>query len=468
MLTLLLLASSLCATAQRPGPGPDDPKELNTFVDSLMKAEMAKEGIPGAAFVFVKGGRVVMIRGYGVSSVEHQKLVIPETTIFRIGSISKVFTATGVVQLADRGFVDMNADVNKYLKKVHVPEGFGAPVTVEELLDHTAGLDEIRPGTQAENAESVMSLSEFLAQRLVRVRTPGQTISYSTYGITLAGEMIEEVSGRSFEEYLRREIWSPLDMSRTNITVPPELQGSVATGYDRSNGALVPATWEWYHTTPASSVNSTAADMAKFMIAQLQLGRLGDTRIMSERAAAYMQRQHATMHPLLPGFALGFYEDYVGSLRVLEHGGQVAGFSSQLVLIPEDDAGFFIVSHLENGHLRDELKDVFLRRYYPKARMRMAVPSLNTGFAERANQYVGRYAPITSCHSCRPRSVPMILTVAIAPDGSLSIGGNRWIETAPDLFVRHDGSGYVYFRRDRTGRVTEMFPGSFWSFERLP
>ncbi len=466
--SLLLLAYSASAGAPGDAPGPRDPKELGAFVDSLVKAEMAKEGIPGAAFVFVRDGRILIMRGYGLASVEDHKPVVPESTIFRIGSISKVFTAAAMVQLADRGLVDMNADVNRYLKRLRVADAFGAPVTVEQLLDHTAGFDEIRPGTQAANAEAVMSLADFLGSRLVRVREPGRTISYSTYGVTLAGEMIEEISGRSFEEHLRREIWSPLGMSRTSITVPQSLQASVATGYELADGAPVPATWEWYHTTPASSVNSTAADMANFMIAQLQLGRLGDTRIMSERAVAYMQRQHVTMHPLLPGFALGFYEDYVGSLRVIEHGGQVAGFSSQMVLIPEDNAGFFVVSHLENGRLRDELKDALLRRYYPKARLRLPVPPSPAGFAERATQYVGRYAPITSCHSCNPRSVPMVLDVALSPDGTLSIFGNRWIETAPDLFLRHDGTGYIYFRRDRTGKVTEMFPGGFWSFERLP
>src|SRR6185503_2309782 len=266
--SLLLVALSSHGIAQNVTPGPGDPKELQNFVDSLIKAEMAKERIPGAAFVFVKDGRVITIRGYGFANVERFTPVVPESTIFRIGSISKVFTATAVVQLADRGLVDMNADVNKYLKKIHVPDAFGAPVTVEQLLDHTAGFDEIRPGTQAENAQSVVSLPEFLGPRLVRVRAPGRTISYSTYGVTLAGEMIEEITGHSFEEHLRREIWSPLGMSRTNITIPAALQANVATGYELENGSLVPAAWEWYHTTPASSVNSTTADMGRFMIAQ--------------------------------------------------------------------------------------------------------------------------------------------------------------------------------------------------------
>ncbi|HEX6628909.1 MAG TPA: hypothetical protein VF105_13235, partial [Gemmatimonadaceae bacterium] len=177
---------------------------------------------------------------------------------------------------------------------------------------------------------------------------------------------------------------------------------------------------------------------------------------------------HVTMHPLIPGFALGFYEDYVGSLRVIEHGGQVAGFSSQMVLIPEDNAGFFVVSQFENAHLRDELKYALLRRYYPKARLRLTVPSPRAGIDERATQYVGRYASITSCHTCIPRSVPGVLEVTAGADGSLSFAGNRWVEFAPDLFVQYEGTGYIYFRRDSAGKVAEVFPGSFWSFERLP
>ena len=110
--SLLLVALSSHGSAQNVTPGPGDPKELQNFVDSLIKAEMAKERIPGAAFVFVKDGRVIMIRGYGLAKVESFTPVVPESTIFRIGSISKVFTATAVVQLADRGLVDMNADVN--------------------------------------------------------------------------------------------------------------------------------------------------------------------------------------------------------------------------------------------------------------------------------------------------------------------------------------------------------------------
>lgn len=452
--------------SQASAQGPTTSRELGTFVDSVIRDGMARERIPGAVFFFVKDGRVLLMKGYGVADVERRRPVVPESTIWRVGSISKVFTSVALVQLADRGRLAMNEDVNRYLRRVRVPEAYGEPVTAEQLLAHTAGFDEIRPGTQATTAAGVLPLAEFLRPRLARVRPPGRTISYSTYGITLAGELVEELSGLPFEEYMARSVWRPLGMSRTSITVPSAHAASVAVGYELRGDSLVPQPWEWYHTTPASSVNSTARDMARFAIALLGGGAIDGRRIVSERAVQYMQRQHATMHPRLPGFALGFYEDYVGTLRVLEHGGNMAGFSSLLVLIPEANAALFVANHREPSTLRDAVKEAVLARYYPGARQRHPVPT-PTGDAERLARFAGRYAPTLSCHTCNPRRVPYVLTVTANGDGTLGFTGKRWLEAEPLLFVREDGTGHIAFRADSSGSVTHLFAGGFWSFERL-
>src|SRR4029453_1447890 len=123
---------------------------------------MEKEHIPGAVFIFVKDVRVFFSKGYGFANLERQQRVVPERTIFRIGSISKVFTANAVVQLADRGKINLQTDVNRYLNKLKVPATYPEPVTAAHLLTHTAGFDEIRPGTQGPSAESVLPLADFL------------------------------------------------------------------------------------------------------------------------------------------------------------------------------------------------------------------------------------------------------------------------------------------------------------------
>jgi hypothetical protein len=180
-----------------------------------------------------------------------------------------------------------------------------------------------------------------------------------------------------------------------------------------------------------------------------------------------MLRRQASPHPLVGGVTLGWWEDYVGRLRVVEHGGNVAGFSSQLTLVPSENAGFFVVSQIEGARLRDNLRDALLKRLYPDARARRPVPAPPADFAARAAAYTGRYAPSTSCHSCTPRSVPYILPVTLR-DNALVLTGRRWIEVVPLLFVREDGSGYIVFRTDSAGRVNGMSVGSFWGFERLP
>src|SRR4030095_14234372 len=138
------------------------PDELAAFIDSYMNTTMERERIPGAGFVFVQNGRVVLARGYGFANINNQRRVIPDQTIWRVGSISKVFTATAVMQLVDRGKVELDAPVERYVHRVAIPRNYPAPVTIRQLLDHTAGFDEIRPGTQAATHDDLLPLDKFL------------------------------------------------------------------------------------------------------------------------------------------------------------------------------------------------------------------------------------------------------------------------------------------------------------------
>src|SRR5688500_11495053 len=268
-----------------------DSVAMAALVDSFMTARMARDRIPGAGFVFVQNGRVTLIRGYGLANVARQRPVLPASTLWRGGSISKVFTATAVMQLVDRGALALDAPIDSYVRRVAIPRTYPDPVTVRQLLNHTAGFDEIRPGTQAATRDDLLPLDQFLNGRLVRVRPPGRTIAYSTYGITLAGEMIEEVSRVTYENFLQRNIWGPLGMRRSGIDVPISLQDEVAMGYEISGDSLVSQRWEWYHTAPASSINATVADIGRFLIAQLPAAAGTATRILSDSALREMQRQ---------------------------------------------------------------------------------------------------------------------------------------------------------------------------------
>jgi CubicO group peptidase (beta-lactamase class C family) len=445
-----------------------DTIKLAAFVDSFMTARMISDRIPGAGFVFVENGRVSLIRGYGLANVAQQRRVLAESTIWRVGSISKVFTATAVMRLVDRGAVQLDAPIDRYVRRVPIPRTYPDPVTVRQLLNHTAGFDEIRPGTQAPTRDGLLPLDRFLNDRLVRVRPPGRTTAYSTYGITLAGEMVEEVSGVNFESFLRRNLWEPLGMRRTWIDVPDTLRGDLAMGYELTRDSLVAQPWEWYHTAPASSSNATIADMGRFLIAQLQPAGVAAARILSDRALREMHRQQVTMHPSIPGYALGFNEDYVGDLRVLEHGGNVAGFSALMVLIPSEGAGFFVVNHFEGSRLRDDLKWLLLERFFPSAKQRRQVPATLPPVEKvRPERFAGRYIPLTSCFSCQPVRAGSVMAVTAHADGTLEFAGGRWIAVDSLRFVRANGSGHIVFRADSTGTIRELFAGGPWAWQKV-
>ena len=445
-----------------------DPVALAAFVDSFMTARMVSDRIPGAGFVFVQNGRVLMIRGYGLANAAQQRPVLPESTIWRVGSISKVFTATAVMQLVDRGAVKLDAPIDSYVRRVAIPRTYPDPVTVRQLLNHTAGFDEVRPGTQAQTRDGLLPLDRFLTDRLVRVRPPGRTTAYSTYGITLAGEMIEEVSGVTYENFLQRNIWEPLGMRRSGIDVPSTLQGDVAMGYEISGDSLVSQPWEWYHTAPASSINATVADMGHFLIAHLPRAGPAAARVLSDSALTEMHRQQITMHSSIPGYALGFNEDHVGDLRVLEHGGNMAGFSALMVLIPRENAGFFVVNHFEGSRLRDDLKWLLLERFFPSAKQRRHVPTTLPPVEQvRPERFAGRYIPLWSCFSCQPIRAASVMPVTAQADGTLGFAGGRWISVDSLRFVRENGSGYIIFRNDSTGAVRELFAGGSWAWQKV-
>jgi CubicO group peptidase (beta-lactamase class C family) len=256
-------------------------------------------------------------------------------------------------------------------------------------------------------------------------------------------------------------------MVRTNITVPDSLRADLAQGYEYDAGANKLGEWEWYHTTPASSINASASDMGRFIIAHLQNGRLGNVRIMSEAAARDMHRRHFSSDPELPGFALGFYEGFVNGERLLEHGGNVEGFSAQLTLIPERGIGFFIASQHEPAHLRDVVQAALLDHLFPKKTT--PAPVAMPGYRERAARFAGTYEVNQFCHSCGAgRREYYRIEVKANPDGTISITGNPqpFVEVRP-LFFQSATGAKAAFKTDSTGRINMLAGDSWMVFEKI-
>jgi CubicO group peptidase (beta-lactamase class C family) len=443
-----------------------DSGELSAFLAPVFAEGMEREHIPGAVFVFMADGRVVLAKGYGLADVASRRPVDPATTLFPIASISKLFTATAVMQLADRGQLDLHKDVNEYLKSARVPPTYPEPITAANLLAHTAGLDEL-PGRRVRSRADVVPLGRFLSNRLVRVHSPGEVTSYSSYGIALAGLLVEDVTRTPFEDYLARHIWQPLGMARTFITVPDSLARSLATAYEVDNGTATAVPHELYQTPPTSSIVSTAPDMARFMIAHLQGGRYERGRILSDSAVELMHRQHSTMHPRIPGWAYGFQLDDANGRRILEHGGDIGGFSSLLVLLPDEGAGFFVAHHVEGANLRFDLKKRILDQFFPDRRpVRPTAPWAQQ--ADRLRHFAGMYRANIFCHSC-PKGEQNVqdFDVGANNDGTITVWDQRWVPVDSLYFASEDGRRHIGFAQDPRGRITALTGGSWRVLERI-
>jgi hypothetical protein len=212
---------------------------------------------------------------------------------------------------------------------------------------------------------------------------------------------------------------------------------------------------------------STLPDMARFMIAHLHRGRYGDTRMLSEPAATQMQQQAATMHSRIPGWALGFQVDDVNGRRIIEHGGDIGGFSALMTLLPDEDVGIFVVHHLEGTNLRFEIRRAILDRVFPDRRP-VSIPTPRPEHAGRLARFAGTYRASTYCHTCRSGGVPIQdFEVRANPDGTITAWDDRWIEVSPLYFVRADGRARLGFAADSAGRIIALTRGSWRVLERV-
>lgn len=466
---LVWFCSSLPVSApgrSQPIAGPTDPKELADILDKLFAAQMPKLRIPGAVFVFVKDGKVLFAKGYGYADLEKKRPVNPEKTLFRVGSVSKLLTATAVMQLAEQGKLNLDEGVNRYLTLFKLPNNFSRPVTTANLLTHTGGFDECYLGMDARTERDIIPLGPYLAKRLPpRVMPPGEFVSYSNYGMALAGYLVEVLSGDLYAQYVEDNILRPLGMHRSSLSAPAHLAPDIAVGYEYRRGTYVPLPFDYTNLGPAGALNATALDMARFMLAHLQGGRYEAARILQQDTAEQMHRQHFTHHPRMPGVTYGFFERFQNGQRLISHEGDLPGFASMLLLQPDKKLGFFVSYNNDQVMLREELVRKFLEHYEPAdAKRKTARPGIN--FPGRLDRFAGSYRWNRYSRRTLEKILALFLEfrVTAAGDGMLTLHypkaalkPARWARVEAMLFKEVKGEGALAFREAANGRITHMF-----------
>ncbi len=444
------------------GAAPLTAADLGPFLDGLVPNQIKRENIAGAVVLVVKDGQVLYAKGYGYADVDKKIPVTPDT-LFRPGSISKLFTWTAVMQQVQAGKIDLHADINQYLD-FKIPATFPHPITMWNLMTHTAGFEEAIKDLIITDPKGVVSLRNYLITHMPeRVYPPGTTPAYSNYGATLAGYIVQRVSGMPFDDYVEKNIFAPLGMTHTTFVqpLPANLQPLMSQGY--ALGTDPPKPYELIGAPPAGSSATSADDISHFMIAHLQGGTYNGATILSPATTALMHSPQFAVDPPLPHMALGFYEETRNGHRIIGHGGDTQWFHSDLHLIQDQNLGFF-VSYNSSGRgeidPRGELFHAFLNRYFPYTPPAEAKQADAVHDAQLvAGDYITSRRPVTNIMSF----FGFITNLKVSPgkNGTISVNEFKnmnqvpktFVEIGPLLYREKDGQDLVGFTRDSQNRL---------------
>ncbi len=367
-------------------------QELETWLDQFMAEEMEKLHIPGVTFSVVQNGEVLFAKGYGYADLEQKIPVVADRTLFRVGSISKLFTATAIMQLLEQELLNLDDDVNQYLPNFQLKNNYPQPVTIANLLTHTAGFDERLIGVGALETKDIIPLGEYLAAKMpARILNPGREIIYSNHGYALLGYIVEVIAGMPFSQYIDENILQPLEMNHSSFALPSHLESNLALSYRYKEKQKTYQALPLKHiqVPPAGALNATATDIANFALAHLQDGRFKSQRILATTTAQLMQQQKFTHDSRLPGMCLGFMELTQNKQRGISHGGSIYGFRSLLHLFPQHNLGLFI-SDNGGSNLSGELLKKFSDRYFPIPKNPVSAP-LSPENRQKLLRYQGSY-----------------------------------------------------------------------------
>ena len=469
--------------------GPTDRAEMGAFMDKELAKEMEKHHIAGAAVSVVKDGKLFFIKGYGSADLKNHIPVDPEQTNFRTGSIAKLFTWTAVMQLAEQGKLDLNADVNDYLD-FRIQDTYPQPITLKDLMTHTSGFESLYYERFAKDPNELQPPREWLISHMpARVRPPGEVAAYSDYGAALAGYIVARVSGEPYDRYIQEHILNPLGMAHTTAQpmMPPDIRAHTSKGYvyedgafkefpDTSGMALEYADMGQPALVPAGDMQASATDMARFMIAQLQDGRHGDANTAGARILkeSTLRRVHGTLYtpdPRILGTAYGFFDFSDNGQKTIGHSGGSDPIFTLLLLLPEQNLGVFVAYNSQGGEdlINQHLgfQRAFFDHYYPAPALKPIQPPAD--FAERAGQFVGTYQITGGVPGTSKTTIEKVGGLLGIPRVEISDGGDgtllfknpwaewRFAEVAPLYFRQVDGRFHILFREDDQGRITHMF-----------
>jgi CubicO group peptidase (beta-lactamase class C family) len=450
--------------------------DLQAFFDGIVPLQMERSDIAGASVLVMKDGEVLLQKGYGYADEKKKTPVDPVSTIFRLASISKLFTWVSIMQLEEQGKVDLDTDVNRYLD-FQIRPAFGQPITLRNLMTHTGGFEEESRDIIITNPKQAISLRDFLiANQPRRIYPPGKIPAYSNYGVGLASYIVQRISGEPFEKYVEEHIFTPLAMTHSTFYQPPPkaLAKLPSEGY-RGDTEKPPVGFEIFNPVGAGGLSSTAADMGRFGQMLLNGGELDGHVILKPETLAAMWTPQYRASDRMPPQCMGFYQVWRNNLRWIGHEGDLIAFHSLFFVEPKEKLLLFVSYNSAGGgnKPRPEIIDMFSDRYYPwdKAQRDKSQAFISLPRNE-LTEIEGTYVTTRRSDSTKLAVGNLFeqRTARVDKDGILhftdvkDLRGHpiKWKPVSKDLWDAIDEQQPIFTIRDERGKIVRIafdFPG---------
>ncbi len=321
-------------------------QKMSEFIHHQMMEYTSINHVPNAVAAMVTADSIYLLKGYGYADMEKTEPVDPGYHLFRVGSVSKIFTWFAIMQLYEQEMVDLDADITRYTgtrfnHRILYRAEDAKPITLRHLLSHTAGYEDVLEGLFSFSPQP--SLEEQLLRRVpARIYPPGEVMAYSNWGTTLSGYIVEQVTGMRFEDYVREHIFLPLGMKNTSFEQPLEaaLQKQMVTASRWVDGKFHQGNFE-HMPAPTGGLSTSANDMALMLQAHLSGGKNSHGRMLKKSTVEMMHTPLFQHHPLLAGMTHGLLETYVNGHRIISHSGSSTLFDSGYYVFPEEGIGLF-------------------------------------------------------------------------------------------------------------------------------
>jgi CubicO group peptidase (beta-lactamase class C family) len=445
--------------------------DLETFFDGFLPLQLERSDIAGASVLVMKDGNVLLEKGYGYADVKTKKPVDPATTIFRLASISKLFTWVSVMQLVEQGRLDLDADVNRYLDFQIRPK-FNKPITLRNLMTHTGGFEEAINNIILTDSRKVVTLRDDLVRNQpMRLFPPGEVPAYSNYGVGLASYIVQRSSGEPFEQYVEEHIFAPLGMTHSSFHQPLEkrLEYTDSLGY-RGDTTKPPVGFEIFNPVGAGGISSSAADMGRFGQALLNGGELDGKQILKPETLSQMWTPQFRASDQLPPICMGFYQAWRNNLRWIGHEGDLIAFHSLFFVEPQQKLVLFVSYNSSGGgnRPRPEIINFFSDRYFPGA----PKTEFLKNWAKDLRDIEGEYLSTRRSDSTKLRLGKLFgeRRASVDKDGVLTIENYKDLRghavkfkpIAKDVWQADEDQERIFAIRDGDGRVVRIavdFPG---------